>query len=107
MIKSNAKRMEERLFKIASFSDEENMITRLTYSKSWVESIEWLTETMQNLDMTVRMDSFGNLIGNYNPSNSCDKPIGIGSHIDSVRNAGAYDGVAGIIIGLEIISMLK
>ena len=56
--------------------------------------------------MTVRMDSFGTVIGTYNPGSSSEKPIGIGSHIDSVVDAGAYDGVAGVVIGLELISMM-
>lgn len=107
MYLSNAKRIEDRINKIASFSDEENKITRLTYKPAWVKAIKWLTEVMKSLDMTVRMDTFGNLIGTYNPAESKEKPVAMGSHIDTVRNGGAFDGVAGIIVGLEIVSMLK
>ncbi len=107
MLKSNGERMLGRIKKIASFSDDANMITRLTYSKSWVECINWLSGVMKEEGMQVRMDSFGNLIGLYNPFDSKKKPVAIASHIDTVKNAGAYDGVAGIVVGLEIVSMLK
>lgn len=106
MLKSNPKRMQQRIDTIAQFTEEEGAITRRTYSKAWVQSVAYAKSEMEAMGMTVRMDSFGNLIGNYNPGNSREKPIAIGSHIDSVRNGGAYDGVAGVVVGMEIISML-
>lgn len=106
MLKSDPERMQKRLVRIAGFTEEENKITRRTYSKAWVDSIAYVKSEMETIGMSTRMDSFGNLIGRYNPLESTKKPIGIGSHIDSVQNAGAYDGVAGIVVGLEIVSML-
>ncbi|MBP2650604.1 MAG: N-carbamoyl-L-amino acid hydrolase [Firmicutes bacterium] len=106
MVKSNPERMQKWLRTIASFTEEPGKITRPTYSQAWVDSIEYLREIMDELDMQVRMDTFGNLIGRYDPMASREKPIAIGSHIDSVYNAGAYDGVAGIVVGLELIAMM-
>ncbi len=103
---ANQERMQKRINTIAGFTSEPGRITRLTYSDAWVRAVTYLRSEMQAMDMEVRMDSFGNLIGNYNPGHSTEKPVGIGSHIDSVVNAGAYDGVAGIVVGLEIVSML-
>lgn len=106
MVRSNPKRMEQRLKAIAACTEEPGKITRRTFSQAWVEAVTYVAKEMEQAGMTVRMDTFGNLIGRYNPAGSDKKPIGIGSHIDSVMNAGAYDGVAGVVIGLELISML-
>ncbi len=105
-IKSNPERMQRRLDEIAAITEEPGRITRRTYSQAWVESTRYVTAEMESVGMTVRMDSFGNVIGTYNPGNSSEKPIGIGSHIDSVVDAGAYDGVAGVVVGLELISIM-
>ena len=105
-LKANKERMKQRIDRIASYTSEPGRITRLTFSDAWVQAVGYVRSEMESMGMTVRMDTFGNLIGNYNPGNSTEKPIGIGSHIDSVVNAGAYDGVAGIVVGLELISML-
>lgn len=105
-MKSNPIRMKNRIDTIAGFTSEPGKITRITYSQAWVDAIRYVKKEMEDMEMDVRMDSFGNLIGRYNPGGSTEKPIGIGSHIDSVRNAGAYDGVAGIVVGLELVSML-
>lgn len=105
-MKSNPQRMKNRIDAIAGFTEEPGKITRRTYTKAWVESINYVRSEMEQMGMEVRMDSFGNVIGRYNPGNSTEKPIGIGSHIDSVQNAGAYDGVAGVVVGMELVSML-
>ncbi len=106
MLKSNPERMQERLNRIAGFTEEENKITRRTYSKAWVEAIKYVKKEMEAMEIKVRMDSFGNVIGQYNPEGLIKKPVGIGSHIDSVQNAGAYDGVAGIVVGMELVSVM-
>ena len=106
MMVSDPKRIERRLKAIAACTEESGKITRRTFSKAWEEAVAYVRGEMEDAGMTVRMDTFGNLIGRYDPAHSDQKPIGIGSHIDSVINAGAYDGVAGIVIGLELVSML-
>lgn len=105
-MKADKERMQRRIDMIAGFTSEKGKITRLTFSKAWVDAVRYLQKEMESMGMTVRMDSFGNLIGNFNPGKSEEKPIGIGSHIDSVVNAGAYDGVAGIVVGLELVNMM-
>lgn len=106
MIKANNLRIHQRLLNIANFTEEAGKITRPTYSHAWVAAVAYLRAEMAALDMQVRMDTFGNLVGTYNPAKSAAKPIGIGSHIDTVADGGAYDGVAGIVAGLEIVSMM-
>jgi len=106
MLKSDAVRMKNRIDTIASFTEEPGRITRRTWSGAWTDCVRYVRGEMEKIGLSVRMDSFGNLIGRYDPAGSAEKPVGIGSHIDSVVNAGAYDGVAGVVCALEIVQML-
>lgn len=106
MVQANCCRIQQRLERIAGFTVEKGRITRPTYSQAWVDAIHYLRCEMEMMGMEVRMDTFGNLVGRYNPGKSTDKAVGIGSHLDTVVNAGAYDGAAGIVAGLELVSMM-
>lgn len=57
--------------------------------------------------MTVRMDAAGNLIGRYEAVAPDRKVLLIGSHIDSVRNGGCYDGPLGVMLGIECVAALN
>lgn len=100
-------RIRERLAKLSSFTSVPGKITRQTYSKPWEQAVCWLSELMKQMDMETRIDGFGNLVGIYNPDRLYTEPAGIGSHIDTVVNGGAYDGAIGIIAGLEVVDMLR
>ncbi|MFT3952192.1 MAG: Zn-dependent hydrolase [Oscillospiraceae bacterium] len=106
MLTANKERMQAHLEQIAAMTEILGEITRRTYSGAWTDAVEYLRSAFERAGMTVRMDTFGNLIGRFNPANSKEKPLAIGSHLDSVKNAGKYDGVAGIVAGLEMITML-
>lgn len=66
-----------------------------------------LTARMQSLGMRVRVDAIGNLRGLWQPSGSGAKRLLIGSHIDTVPNAGAFDGVLGVTIALELVALAQ
>ena len=61
---------------------------------------------MRELDLDVTVDGIGNVIGTHSGSED-GPPVLIGSHIDTVRTGGIYDGCLGVIAGLEIIETLK
>jgi N-carbamoyl-L-amino-acid hydrolase len=65
-----------------------------------------LARWMHELDLEVRVDQIGNILGVY-PGQGAAKPIMIGSHIDTVSTGGWLDGAYGVIAGLEIIRTLK
>ena len=106
MLRSNKERMQRRIDEISTFTEISGEITRRTYSEAWADAVDYLKKEFESAGMSVRMDTFGNLIGTYDPSGSGEKPYAVGSHLDSVKNAGKYDGVAGIVCGLELVSML-
>jgi beta-ureidopropionase / N-carbamoyl-L-amino-acid hydrolase len=57
--------------------------------------------------MTVRTDAAGNLIGTYAGKESGVPALATGSHIDTVPSGGKYDGVLGVLAGIEVVRTLK
>lgn len=65
-----------------------------------------LADWMEEAKMRVRRDAMGNLIGRYD-GNRADAPaLVIGSHIDSVRDGGRYDGALGVMLAIECVALL-
>ena len=67
---------------------------------------ETVTRWMQSAGMQVRIDDAGNLRGVFPGDGSCGRPLLLGSHLDTVRNAGAFDGILGVILAIELVEML-
>lgn len=57
--------------------------------------------------MTVRVDAVGNLRGLWQPSGAGSQRLLMGSHTDTVPNAGAYDGVLGVVMALEWVQIAR
>ena len=63
---------------------------------------------MEDADLKVVVDRIGNIFGIWETAENKDKkPLMIGSHIDTVINAGQYDGCLGVIGAIEVIRTLK
>jgi allantoate deiminase len=61
---------------------------------------------MRQAGMTVRLDAAGNLIGHYEASRADAATFLIGSHLDSVPDAGKYDGILGVLLGVAAVQAL-
>ncbi|MFM8267026.1 MAG: Zn-dependent hydrolase [Ilumatobacteraceae bacterium] len=62
---------------------------------------------MRDLDLTVTIDAIGNVIGTMAGLDTTAAPVMIGSHIDTVRTGGRFDGNLGVLAGLEIVEVLR
>ena len=90
---------------VAPFSDEPDMLFRAYLTPAHRAALEQVTAWMAEAGMCVRLDPAANLIGHY--AGSADGPaLLIGSHIDSVRDGGRYDGPLGIMLGIECVAAL-
>ena len=70
------------------------------------EAHQQLTNWMTAAGLTVRLDAAGNLIGAT--SGSTDRPVVmLGSHLDTVVNAGRFDGILGVLLGLAVVEVLR
>lgn len=83
-----------------------NGCTRFSYSKEDRRVREYLFARMEELGMDVKVDAIGNIRATY--GKELNRPsIMIGSHHDTVKNGGKYDGLTGVLAVLEIIRVLK
>lgn len=83
------------------------MLTRTFLSSPMHEVHNTLSEWMQQADMTVRVDAIGNLIGRYPGVSEDALTLFIGSHLDTIPNAGKYDGILGVLMGLALVESLN
>ena len=87
--------------------DSEGGVTRLLYTKEWIEAQKALEKVMQEDGLTTRYDEVGNLFGRLEGSQYNDETILTGSHVDTVKNGGKLDGAFGIVAGILAIRLLK
>ena len=69
--------------------------------------MQHLRTRMESLGMAVHVDAVGNLRGLWKPTGACSKRLMLGSHIDTVPDAGAFDGVLGVMLALDLVESLK
>ena len=107
IIAADAQYALELCARIAAITDVPGTITRLFLSPATHQVHALLREEMESLGMTVRLDSIGNLRGLY-PTQIPQAPVLlVGSHIDTVPDAGPYDGILGIAAPLALLRALK
>ena len=78
---------------------------RLALTDADKDGRDLLVGWMKDLGLTVEIDAIGNVFGTWNVGSGA--PIMTGSHIDTVRTGGIYDGNLGVIAGLEVIETLQ
>jgi len=93
--------------RIAQMSEEPDRITRRFLTPPVHEVHTHLRSRMESLGMAVHTDAAGNLRGLWKPQGAQAKRLILGSHIDTVPNAGAYDGVLGVTLALEWVQLAQ
>src|SRR5581483_6672144 len=96
----------QRLAAFARHTDEPGKLTRLYLSPAHKAATEELSAWMRGAGMTVSMDALGTVTGRHEGKRPAAPALLIGSHIDSVRDAGRYDGPLGVLAGLTIVEEL-
>ncbi|MFC4801884.1 Zn-dependent hydrolase [Neobacillus sp. GCM10023253] len=105
----NSERLLNRLQELGRTGlDDDNKRTRLAASDADKVGRDLLFTWMKEAGLEVEIDRIGNIFGIwYGTENRNEAPIMLGSHIDTVINAGMYDGCYGVLSGLEVINTLK
>jgi allantoate deiminase len=97
----------DRCRQLAAFTEVPGEITRLFLSPPMHDVHVLLKSWMEAAGMTVRIDAIGNLRGIW-PGTAANCPVLlIGSHLDTVPNAGAFDGVLGVVLGVAVVEQLR
>lgn len=101
-------RIGEWIETFASFTDSKQQgFTRFSYTKEDIVARRYLIQEMKNLNLEVWMDHVGNIFGRRPGNKQNQKPIVVGSHLDTVQSGGKYDGIAGVVTGLEVVRVLN
>ena len=96
----------ERCDALASFSEEPDRLTRRFGTAALRDANAAVAGWMRAAGMTVRQDALGNLIGRYEAEQPGAKTLLLGSHLDSVIDAGKYDGPLGVLVALACVQHL-
>ena len=101
-------RLNSEIETLAKFSDAEPpAVTRVVFTPTDLKARAWMKARCQEAGLTVREDPIGNTFARWVGSDKDAPVVGTGSHIDAIPNAGKYDGVVGVLGGLEAIRALQ
>ncbi len=93
---------------LGSISEAEPpVVTRIVFSPADLKARAWLIAGCEKAGLAVRQDAIGNIFARWTGSEPSAAAVGTGSHIDAIPNAGKYDGVVGVLGGLEAIRSLQ
>jgi len=92
---------------IATMSEEPGRITRRFLTPPMHQVHAHLRSRMEAMGMQVHVDSAGNLRGLWQPVATSAKRLVVGSHIDTVPDAGAFDGILGVTLALELVDIAQ
>ena len=106
---SDPDRIKGAVDTLAAMTEPDRPFTRLVFSAEYQAARAWLQSQFKGIGLECRTDAGGNLIGTRKAASSVEPPrkVIIGSHIDTVAAGGRFDGVAGVIAGLETIHYLN
>ncbi len=102
----SARTVMERCEILSHISEEADCLTRRFATPAMREVNEVVATWMRIAGMTVQIDAIGNIIGRYEASTPGAKTLLLGSHLDTVRDAGKYDGPLGVMVALACVERL-
>ena len=107
MLAGPAREVIDRCRLLAGYSEESGRTTRTFLSPPMRDVHAALGSWMQRSGMTVHVDNAGNLRGLYPASSPGSPRLFIGSHLDTVVDAGAFDGVLGVVLAVALVDLLR
>ena len=105
----NPERLLNRIRELGEIGrDHDERLIRLAASDTEKLGRDRFVRWLRDAGLQVSVDRVGNIFGIWHPEGAGDQaPLMLGSHIDTVINAGIYDGCYGVLAGLDVIETLK
>lgn len=107
MSRGTAQDVIARCLSIARCTETPGGITRTFLCNAMHDCHRLVVDWMRAAGMNVRVDAIGNVRGVYPAAGASKRRLLIGSHLDTVPNAGAYDGVLGFVLGIALVERLE
>lgn len=102
----NGSRLKEELENFASYGcTENNGVTRLSLTEPDILARNYFCSCCESLGMSIQFDDMGNIYATMDGSEDMP-PIVMGSHLDSVKKGGRFDGTLGVLTALEVVRTL-
>src|SRR5699024_9691135 len=100
----NGERLKDTLEEFADFGrTDNNGVTRLALTEEDKQARNHFQNCCEELGMVVKTDDLGNIYAILEGVENEKPPVVIGSHLDSVKKGGRFDGILGVIAGLEVV----
>ncbi|MBF0877325.1 allantoate amidohydrolase [Gluconobacter cerevisiae] len=96
-----------RILADGPFSETPGSLFRFWLGPAYQRTLAQVAEWMEEAGLSTRLDAAGSLVGRYEGLVPGAPALMIGSHLDTVRNGGAFDGNLGVMLGIELVSALK
>ncbi len=103
----DADRLWARVEALSRFTLPDVPWTRRAFSPLFDEARAWLRGEFEAAGLATRVDAGGNLIGTRAGRDAARKPIATGSHCDTVMAGGRFDGIIGVLAGIEVAHTLQ
>ena len=106
---SDPSRIEAAVDALGAMTEPDRPFTRLVFSPEYREARHWLRSQFEEAGLDCQIDTGGNLVGTRKTGETAAnrQKVIIGSHIDTVAAGGKYDGIAGVVAGLETVHFLN
>lgn len=102
-----AARVMARCDALAKLSESSEGLTRVYLSSEHLQANALVAQWMQQAGMNTWQDAVGNICGRYEAAQPGAQALLLGSHLDTVRNAGRYDGMLGVLAAIEVVDALN
>jgi beta-ureidopropionase / N-carbamoyl-L-amino-acid hydrolase len=104
----NLARLQANLDELAEIRDPNQPgWTRTVFSPEYVRSRDWIARRMTDAGLAVMRDAAGNLVGTLRGSLNDAQVLVTGSHTDTVRGGGRFDGPVGVLAAIEVVRCLR
>jgi allantoate deiminase len=103
----SAARILEHCDALARCSEQPDGLTRVYLSPELRAASALVLQWMREAGMSAGLDAMGNVVGRYEGERPGLPCLMLGSHLDTVRDAGKYDGMLGVVTGIECVAVLS
>jgi len=106
-LRVDGERLWSSLMEMGQVGREGESVNRLSLNDANREGRDLFTRWLRDEGLEVCIDNIGNIFGVREGTDHDEAPVMVGSHLDTVRDAGVFDGALGVLSGLEIVRLLN